>query len=186
MHLENDLYAIQIGLDESYIVDSPDNKSYDKILNPANLEHNNLTSTFSITVTEAGNMKKIALIGEPFSCVSHCGVLENSMLTVLQNNTITQIDLKTKEIVQYKQFECFGCSIALYQCFDGYIIHGEVEIIKLNHNFEKKWSFSGADIFVTPDNQPTFEMTENRIKLYDWNGTYYELDLDGTLSTEFH
>jgi hypothetical protein len=184
MRLENDLYMIQISIDTTYTVDSIDNRHYDIVLNPANMKRNSFSKTLSITVTECDHTRKIALIGDFYSYDDKCAILDNSVLSILQNNTITQIELSTSSILSYHSFECFGCCFAIYNCSDGYIINGEIEIIKLNYKFEKVWSFSGADIFITQDNRSPFEMTENKIKLYDWNGIYYELDFDGNLLKE--
>ena len=54
----------------------------------------------------------------------------------------------------------------------------------LDFDFNVKWSFSGGDIFVSITNKKEFELTEDRIKLYDFNDRYYEIDFNGKLLRE--
>ena len=46
-------------------------------------------------------------------------------------------------------------------------------------DFHTKWKFSGRDIFVSASGKKSFELCEDRIKLYDFNDDYYEIDLNG-------
>lgn len=85
------------------------------------------------------------------------------------------------QLVKYKKIDCFGDNFAIYLINNGYIIHGEIEVFKLDYELDKIWEFSGADILVTQDNKLPFLIDEDRIKIYDWNGIYYEIDLNGKL-----
>lgn len=181
MYLENDKYTVNITVDPTYTVDSADNKPYDLIFNPANMKHNDYSKAFCIDVTMHEQSKMLALIGD-FCCYdSDCAVLEEDILMILQNNMITQIDLSTNSIILYKVLDTLGCNFGIYRKFNYYIIYGEMEIVRLNEQFEKVWSFSGQDIFMSQNEKFPFELTDDRIKLYDWNGTYYEIDLNGNL-----
>ena len=50
---------------------------------------------------------------------------------------------------------------------------------KLDFNFNKVWGFYGRDIFVSMNNKKAFEISNNKIKVYDFEDNYYELDFDG-------
>ena len=67
---------------------------------------------------------------------------------------------------------------------DGYLIYGEIEIIKLDNEFNTLWKFSGRDIFVSTTGKNAFELTDHSIKLYDFNDNFYEIDFDGKLINE--
>ena len=67
---------------------------------------------------------------------------------------------------------------------DGYLIYGEIEIIKLDNKFNTAWKFSGKDIFVSISGKNAFELTEQSIKLYDFEDNFYELDFNGNVICE--
>ena len=67
---------------------------------------------------------------------------------------------------------------------DGYLIYGEIEIIKLDNEFNVAWKFSGRDIFVSISGKNAFEIAEQSIKLYDFEDNFYEIDFDGKLINE--
>lgn len=119
---------------------------------------------------------RITLIGDFYSYEMDCAILEEMVLTVLQNNTITQLNVQDGSLILRKQFECFGCNYGIYRVREGYIIYGEVEITMLDLDFNKEWSFSDRDIFVSQYREKTFEICDNLIKLYDWEDHYYEID----------
>ncbi len=181
MYLENDKYFVNITIDTTYTVDSADNKPYDLVFNPANMKHNDFSKAFCIEVVMHEQTKTMALIGDFYCYDSECAILEGDILTVLQNNTITQIDLSTNSLVLHTILDTFGCNFGIYQKSNYYVIYGEIEIIRLNEQFEKVWSFSGEDIFVSQNGECPFELADDIIKLNDWNGTYYEIDLNGNL-----
>ena len=83
-----------------------------------------------------------------------------------------------------KHFGRKNSNFSIYQIQTGYIIHGEIEILKLTFDFEIEWSFSARDIFATLDGKPAFELCDNCIKLYDFENNYYEIDLNGKLIRE--
>lgn len=181
MFLENELYKVNISVDDTYTVDSADNKYYDIILNHHDLKRNDWSKTFCIEVDNSHNISKLALIGSFYSYDTNCAILNNSILTVLQDDVITQIMLSDYSMILCKRFDCFGCNYGIYQCDSGYIVHGEIDIMMLNNQFEKVWSFGGGDVFVLPSNsnKKSFEIYDNIIKLYDWEENYYEVDFTG-------
>lgn len=179
MILENDKCYIKIEEDVTYTVDSVDNRHYDLILNPGQYRRRDFTKTFSISIDLFSREFSIALIGPFYSYDSDCAVLNGNILTVLQDNTITQIKVSDGSIVHYTTFDCIGgCFFAMYQVKKGYIICGEVELILLDFEFEKKWSFFCVDIFVSVS-----EIHEDVVCLYDLENNYYEIDYDGNLVT---
>lgn len=119
------------------------------------------------------------LIGSLYTYESDCAILEEQILTVLQNKTITQINVSDGSVIRHIKFDCLGCNYGLYKVKRGYIIYGEIEITMLDFNFVKQWSFLGKDIFVSISNKKPFEIREDSICLYDFEDNYYEIDFDG-------
>lgn len=181
MVLENEKCCIEIKIDETYTLDSTDNRHYDVTLNPCNYKKSDTSKTVSIHINLFEREFFIALIGPFDSYDSNCAVLEDEILTVLQDNTITQIRITDGTIIRHIDLDCFGCNFAIYKIENGYVLHGEIEITMLDHNFIKKWTFSGKDIFVSVSNKHSFEISDRSICLYDFEDNYYEIDFNGNL-----
>ena len=60
-----------------------------------------------------------------------------------------------------------------------YLVHGEIEITCLTPGGQVKWKFSGFDIFVSMDGEPSLTIAKNVILLRDFNGTPYTVDFNG-------
>ncbi|MDD4564210.1 MAG: hypothetical protein PHE79_01795 [Eubacteriales bacterium] len=181
MKLKDTAYLIDINIDDTYSLESTDNRHYDFIFNPESLTRNDFTKVFAIKASDGfDEPKNIALIGSLYSCAKDCAVLEDSQLIVLMNSAVTVIDLDTFKLIEHKEFSDFGCFFSIYPFDMGYLVYGELEIVKLNKNLEIEWDFSGADIFVSPDELINpFSINGDTIELYDWNGSFYLLDKSG-------
>lgn len=184
MVLKNDICNVEISIDETYTVESADNKPYDLVINPRHFKHNDRCRVFSIQIDLFYEIIRIALIGDFYSYDTDCAVLEGEVLTVLQNEAIVQIDINSGSMLLFKEFDCFGCNYGIYKVKSGYIIYGEMEITMLDFNFNKKWSFMGKDIFVSISGKKSFELCENSIRLYDFEDNFYEIDFEGNLIAE--
>lgn len=179
MILQYEKCQIEINIDETYTVGSADNRHYDVTLNPAHYRNNSLSKTLSIHIDLFSKEFQIALIGPYHSYDSDCAVLEEDILTVLQDDMVTQIKVTDASVVRNVMLDCFGCNFAIYKVKKGYIIYGEMEITMLDFELEKLWDFSGRDIFVSILNREPFTIHENSISLYDFGDNYYEIDFDG-------
>lgn len=70
---------------------------------------------------------------------------------------------------------CFG----IYEFENDFIVHGELEISRIDRKGNKKWDFSARDIFFTQDGKESIEIEKDRIKLRDWDGYEYVIDGNG-------
>ena len=64
---------------------------------------------------------------------------------------------------------------------DDYIIHGELQVVRLDKDGNIKWRFGGTDIFVSIDNDEEFKIESDGILLTDFSKTKYKIDFDGKL-----
>ena len=181
--LQNEKYSGRITTAHTYIEESADNRSYDYILNPNKLVRNNMYRTLCISVTGTKNAE-IALVGDYYTSDIDCAILEDNILTVLQNDYISQIDLETVQIIAGYELDVLGTTFSIYRISDGYLIYGEIEIIKFDNEFNVAWKFSGRDIFVSITDKNAFELTDRSIKLYDFEDNFYEIDFNGNLIRE--
>lgn len=184
MLLKNDICCVDIKIDNTYTVESTDNKFYDLTYNPKLYKHGDVYKTFSVDIDLFYKTYCIALIGDFYSYDMDCAVLEEDFLTILQNDVIIQLNVTSGKITCHTQFKCFGNNYGIYRITDGYIIYGEIEIIKFDLALNKIWSFSGTDVFESECRQKCFQICENSIRLYDYEDNYYEIDFNGNLLQE--
>jgi len=78
-------------------------------------------------------------------------------------------------MMQADQATCF--EIFKYQ--EDYIVHGELEISRLNKDGKMLWQLSGADISTTIAGGQYCELTENFIIAKDFENRVYKFDYDG-------
>lgn len=186
MILKNSKFKIEISLDNAYIIGASDNKKYDIELNPAGFSDtsDHFYKVLSIAIQSESNNLLIALIGSYYTELDHCAILEGNILTVLQNDWITQLDVTNGSVIRTNKLSSIGCNFSIYKVDHGYLIYGELDITMLDQDLNEKWTFSGNDIFVSPSGKESFRICENSIKLYDFNDTYYEIDFNGKLLKE--
>jgi len=66
-----------------------------------------------------------------------------------------------------------------YDLENDYLLRGEVGIHRIDKRGQVKWTFSATDIWVNMEERPEVEITENSIKLLDFNSDEYEIGFDG-------
>jgi hypothetical protein len=66
----------------------------------------------------------------------------------------------------------------IFRYKESYIVHGELEISRLDQNGNILWQRSGRDIFVTPDGQECCLLAEQHILATDWEYNRYVLDYE--------
>jgi len=111
---------------------------------------------------------------------SKSSLLDDDKLLICCCNTIfclTLPDLELKWKTQADQGTCFQ----IFKQQDNYIIHGEIQVTKLDKDGNIKWEFGGADIFVSIDNEEEFKIEKDGILLTDFAKKKYKIDFDGKL-----
>jgi hypothetical protein len=107
-------------------------------------------------------------------------LLDNDQLLICCCDTVfclTLPDLKLNWKTKADWSTCFQ----LFKLQDDYLIHGECEITRIDKYGKIKWQFSGADIFVSMDEEEEFRLAEDHIMLTDFEKTKYKIDFDGKL-----
>ena len=105
-------------------------------------------------------------------------ILDGDSLLVCCGDTVFSLELPSLRLRWKTQVDLAAC-FQIYSIEDEYIIHGEVNVSRLNRQGDIVWSFSGCDIFVSLDNEPTFAIYDDHIALVDWEKNKYELDFNG-------
>ena len=91
-------------------------------------------------------------------------------------------DLELKWKTQADQATCFE----IFKFQSDYIVHGEIEISRLDKDGNIKWQFGGSDIFVSIDNGDAFTLKADHIALKDFNNIKYKIDFDGKIILSSH
>ena len=173
MKLKNESYEVTISIDPTYTFGSADNVHYyDHVLVAHGLETNDYYSTFCIRVISGEREYSIALIGGNTSDDSECAVLEGNVLTVLQDEFITGIDLAKCSILNSKKIPQSFVNYALFRVPGGLVVYGELEIIGLDRDLNVVWRYGARDIITS------FGILEDRIEYSDCSGIGYVIDLD--------
>ncbi len=181
MILQNGSCNVEIKIDETYTIGSADNKPYDIIHNPGSLKRADASNTFSILINRPSGSLHIALIGDYHIYDADCAVLEDDMLTILQNDSVVRLKVTDGSLVMRRKLDTSGVNFGIYKVDAGYIIYGEIEVTMLDFDFNKKWAFSGRDIFVTMSGKCPFAIGEHSIQLVDFQDNRYEIDFSGSL-----
>lgn len=67
----------------------------------------------------------------------------------------------------------------VFKLQEDYIVHGELEISRIDEKGQIKWQFSGEDIFLKLEGGDGFELTTDSILLCDFNNKKYKIDFNG-------
>ena len=158
--------------------------SYHQILNPSNYMNDELTKVFSILIDLYDHDILLATIGSHLSDIKECAVLDGHSLIIMMNEQFFKINVLDGTLIDYKALGVFGSNFALFKIDNGYVVHGEIDILFLSENFEKTASFSGRDIFVSISGKKAFTLTKDTVQLFDFEDNYYEIDFDGKIINE--
>lgn len=112
-------------------------------------------------------------------------LVDNDQLVICCCDTVFSLtlpDLELKWQTQADQATCFE----IHKLSENYIVHGEIEISRLNREGNIKWQFGGSDIFVSFDNDEAFKLNADHIALTDFYNIKYKIDFDGKVIWSSH
>jgi outer membrane protein assembly factor BamB len=107
-------------------------------------------------------------------------ILDEDKLVVCCGDSVFCFSIPALDLVwnvKADQATCFN----IVKNEDNYIIHGELQISKINKEGQILWEFSGSDIFVSLKGNEEFIIENDGILLEDFEGTKYKIDFDGKL-----
>ena len=84
--------------------------------------------------------------------------------------TVSNLELKWR--TRADEATCF----TIHKLDNDYIVYGELQISRLDRNGNIIWSFGGADIFVSLDEEESFKLEADHIALSDFNKKKYKID----------
>lgn len=186
MILENENYEIKIDKAVPYSVNSTDNKHYDLVIEVSKAAIINQTARsyeMNIEYYKTGEEKRVVFL------VSYCAdfrdnsaLLLDHQLMLLFDHHIVNIDLSVFHYSIEEIDKPFGTYYDIYLCDQGYLLYGELELMMVNHQLKELWRYCTQDILTDKENRPLV-IEAARIKFFDWDGNYHELDMNGKLCT---
>ncbi len=127
-------------------------------------------------------IKNCLIIGSGGATTIHpnSSILDNDNILICCSDSVFSIsivDLKLKWVKKLDMATCFQ----IFKIENDFVIHGELEITRINSFGNIIWQFGGADIFVSMDEEDAFQLNDNHIVLKDFTGTSYMIDFDGNI-----
>lgn len=104
--------------------------------------------------------------------------IDNDNLILSLGMNFISIDLKDFKL-NWKLEPDMAEVFEFYDLENDYLLRGEVGIHRIDKTGQVKWTFSATDIWVNMEGRSEVEITENSIKLLDFNSDQYEIDFDG-------
>lgn len=105
-------------------------------------------------------------------------IIESDRILICCSNTIFCLDLPTLNL-KWKTKVDEITAFEIFKINNGYIIHGELVVSRINRNGNILWQNGGAEIFVTPQGKNDFEIVDNFVIVKDWDNKTYKWDLNG-------
>ncbi len=179
-HYTTDKYRIDIYTDQTFTEGSADNvNQYDFVY----LDKSGyiFPSVFGIKVFQDDTLIKSAVIGSiggGTGIHDTSTIIENDRLLICCSDTIFCLSIPDLTLLWRTQADQATC-FEIYKYQDSYIIHGELEISRLDKYGKILWQQSGADIFTTLDGKDNFVITDNYILVTDWENRKYKFDFNG-------
>ncbi len=174
-------YKVQIINESDHSPGSKDNNSnYEKDYTTES--DYNLPTKFGIHILEKGIEINNAIIGaEGGASALHetSQLIENNRIMICCGDTIFCLDLPSLNL-NWRTKADEATTLEIFKIENGYIIHGELEITRIDENGKIIWQKGGSDIFMTVDGNDDFEVKDNHIKATDWGRRVYKWNFDGT------
>jgi hypothetical protein len=172
-------YSIGLINDTLYNPDSADNViAYNKFYAERLYEHYNFPIRHGIFLFKDGEIERSACVcssGGQTGIHSRSSVLDRNSFLICCADSIFCLalpDLNLNWITKADHATCFG----IYKYQDGYIVHGELEITRLDNSGRIIWQFSGSNIFTTPTGRSDFKLNGNVIEAVNWESVKFTID----------
>jgi len=172
-------YSIGLIDEETYNPASADNVvAYKKLYSEAtnnDYKYPNKLGIFVLCDTTVEYSACVCSSGGRTGVHQNCSILENDRLLVCCGNNVFCLSIPELDFLWATKADSAAC-LGIYKSEDGYIIHGELEISRLDALGRALWEFSGSDIFTTLEGKGDFRLQAGVIEAVDWSGLKYRID----------
>ena len=180
MTFEIGKYQVELLNESDYNPDSNDNLN--KYLNNYLSESDfKLPTKIGIKILENGTEINSAIIGaENGATALHktSQIIESNRILICCCDSVFCLDLPTLNL-NWKTKVDIATAFEIFKIENDFIIHGELEITRINNDGKIIWQNGGADIFVSQNGKDDFEVKDNFVKATDWDNRIYKWNLNG-------
>ena len=112
------------------------------------------------------------------------GIYENSFvitddsIVICCSDSVFELSLPSLDLMWVTKVEWATC-FEIFSIDSDFIVHGETTISRLDKTGKIRWQKGGADIFLTPEGENDFILTDSYIEVKDWDHRIYRFDFDG-------
>lgn len=169
-----------------YRFSSVDNiKTYNKTFISG--EKSALTSLIGIEVFEDKELKSSCIIGSEGGGTGITGnttLISFGGLVVCCSNTVFKLTIPDLNL-EWKTISDSATCFGIHYLDKDYVVHGELEITKLDKDGKIVWQQSGRNIWTTKEGNEDFAVYDNHILARDWDYSIYKFDFNGKLLEEY-
>ncbi len=179
--LSHDSLTIEIFDDPAFEESSADKNQYDKVIELESEKHIRISVRHGIKVYQNEKLVSSAIIighGGVTSARNGAALIDQDNLIICCSNNVFSLSLPQLKVNWSTQADWVTC-FSIHQYKDSFISEGEMSVARIDRTGMVLWSYSGADIFVCPDEGVPFEMHEDFIALTDFEESTYKIDYDG-------
>ncbi|WP_028893094.1 hypothetical protein [Tenacibaculum sp. 47A_GOM-205m] len=173
-------YRVEIINESDFNPDSKDN-SFDYIKEYLPEPEYNLPTKFGIRIFENGIELNSAIIGAEGGAIElhkTSQIIESNRILICSCDSVFCLDFPTLNL-NWKTKVDTATAFEIFKIENGFIIHGELEITRIDNDGKVIWQNGGADIFVSQNGNDDFEVKNNFVKATDWNNRIYKWNLNG-------
>lgn len=181
MHLTYSDFEIDIYDDTNYNYGSADNVAkYDHYYASDNPQGFILTHHGIKTTDVDGELIKqvcIAASGGKTGIHDHCCFVLDNALTICCADSVFSLTLPDLTLRWQTKVDSATC-FEIFSYKNDFLIHGELEISRIDREGRIVWQFSGNDIFTTPTGRDAFTIKDNVVYATNWDEQTFEIDAD--------
>ncbi|SHG85860.1 hypothetical protein [Flavobacterium defluvii] len=177
-------FEIELLDDPNYSLNSADNfRQYKKVYFQEKRQENCFypESKHVIIIKEFGieiSSSIICEVGWAMNVTEDSFIIEEDKIWIIGCSEIYCLEIPTLELIWQKDYNSFAL-FSIHKLDDDFVIHGELEILRITKEGEIIWSFGGRDIWVTIDGKNVFTIENKSIRLFDFESNEYVIDFDG-------
>ncbi|PCE63900.1 hypothetical protein B7P33_11605 [Sediminicola luteus] len=180
MTFEIGKYQVELLDDSDYNPDSNDNlnKYLKNYLTESDFE---LPTKIGIKILENGTELNSVIIGAEGGATGlhkTSQIVDSNRIVICCSDSVFCLDLPTLNL-NWKTKVDMAAAYEILKIENGFIIHGELEITRIDSDGKIVWQNGGADIFVSRNGNEDFEVKDNFVKATDWDNRIYKWNLNG-------
>lgn len=112
--------------------------------------------------------------------IEHSVLLDGDKILVCCCNTLFCLSVPGLELCWQTKADWATC-FEVFKLDNDYLVHGELQISRIDSSGKIKWQFQGQDIWVCLGNKNPFNITPDFIQLFDFCNKEYKIDFNGEL-----